>query len=96
MNKYSKEYIKSKLSKDQGWLERGVIALYRKQTEDEQGSKNTRHRNGKGFNIADAKYLSFIAEYLLSGNHLSGYHIEKVRNKMLKYSGQLARIANEE
>ena len=94
-NKYTKEYVRKMLQENQTWLERGIVALYHKQTEDEMASKDTHHRNGCGFNVADAKYLSYVAEYILSGRGLSGAHLEKARGKMLKYSGQLARIANE-
>jgi hypothetical protein len=94
-NGYTKEYVRKMLQENDAWLERGILAVYSKQTEDEQGAKDTLHRNGFGFNVADAKYLSYVADYLLSGNHLSGYHIGKARKKMLKYSGQLAKIANE-
>jgi hypothetical protein len=95
-NGYTKEYIRKMIQEDNSWLERGILAVYSKQTQDEQKVKQARHRNGYGFNSADASYLSYVAEFLLSGRKLSGYNIEKARKRMLKYSGQLARIANEE
>lgn len=94
-NEYTKEYIRKMLTEDIAWLERGVLAVHSRQTEDEREAHDTHHRNGFGFSAADAKYLSYVADYLLSGKHLSGSHVEKTRRKMLKYSGQLARIANE-
>lgn len=92
---FTKEYIRKMLSEDIVWLERGVLAIHSRQTEDEREAHDTHHRNGFGFNSADAKYLSYVADYLLSGNHLSGSNVAKTRSRMLKYSGQLARIANE-
>lgn len=93
---FTKEEIRKYLELDLRWLERGVLAIYKFQTEEEKLEKDTFHSNGIGFNGADAKYLSYIAEYLKSGKHLSGEHIKKVRHKMLKYSGQLCKIANKE
>jgi len=92
---YTKEFVRKMLTTDIVWLERGVLAIHSRQTEDEKVAHDVHHRNGFGFNAADAKYLSYVADYLLSGKHLSGSHTERVRRKMLKYSGQLARIANE-
>lgn len=95
MAKHSKEYIKEKLKTSNRWLEKGVIAIYQRQTNDEQQVRRTTHRNGMGFSAADAGYLSYVAKYLIDGGRLSGHHLEKTRRKMLKYAGQLERIAKE-
>lgn len=94
-NKYSKEYIRNMLIESQSWLERGILAIYRGQTSDEVAFKNSRHRNKRGFNAADAKYLSNIAEMILSDTDLSQGQVKESRRRMLKYSGQLADIVNE-
>lgn len=93
---YRKEEIKKHLNNDIRWLERGVLAIYKLQTQDEQHEKETLLNNNIGFNGADAKYLSYVAEYLKAGKHLSGDHVTKVRKRLLKYSGQLCKIANKE
>ena len=94
MAKYSKEYIKEKLRTNRRWLEKGVVSIFNCQTNDEQVSRRTTHRNNMGFSAADAGYLSYVAKYLIDGGRLSGYHLENTRKKMLKYAGQLERIAN--
>jgi len=76
------------------WLERAVKALYKRQTEQEKAIEGTVVLNEKGFTAVDAPYLTYVAKYLERGNHLSGKHIQEVRRRLLKYSNQLARIAN--
>jgi len=93
---YTADMIKEKLQTNQAWLERAVIAIYEYQTEHEQQVEVTEEYNKVGFSAADANYLSYIATWLNSGKHLSGTHLQKVRGRMIKYSGQLARIANGE
>jgi len=96
MKIWTVDEIKENLQKSQAWLERAVLAIYDKQTAIEKSVKDTRENNGVGFNGVDAKYLSWVADYLKSGRHLSGKHIDKVLKKMLKYSNQLTKIANGE
>ena len=92
---YTKEEIKEKLSTDIRWMERGVVVLYKRQTADEQQIKDTRERNGVGFTGTDGRYLSWVAEWLLKGNHLSRHHIEKVGSKLPKYWRQIMEIIKE-
>ena len=89
----TKEMIREKLQTNQAWLERGVVAIFDKQTFVEQASEQTRELNGVGFNGPDASYLTYVAKWLLSGKHLSGNHLIKTRERMVKYAGQLERIA---
>ena len=96
MQEYTKEEIRSKLETSQVWLERAVIAIYDRQTYDEQQIHETREQNGRGFSGFDANYLTYIAKWINNGKHLDGKHLSKTRQKMLKYSGQLVRIANQE
>lgn len=93
---WTKEEIRKNLEQSLAWLERGVLAIYARQTQEEQYVGETREHNGVGFNGPDSGYLSYVARWLEDGNHLTGYHVEKVRKRMVKYAGQLARIANGE
>jgi hypothetical protein len=86
---YTKEVIKEKLSTDVRWMERAVIVLYNRQTEDEKVISHTRHENGRGFNGTDSKYLSYVSKYLLRGGKLSGNHVTKVSRKLPKYWKQI-------
>lgn len=93
---FTPELIKSKIETSQEWLERGIVAIFNRQTRDEQADQVTKHQNGVGFNGVDARYMSYLARWLKSGKHLSGNHLVKARNKMVKYVGQLTKIANGE
>jgi len=93
---YEKSEIASKLASSQAWLERGILAIYARQTADEKNHGETVHLNCVGFSGADAKYLSYLARYLQNGNHLSGKFLVGGRKRMAKYAGQLTKIANGE
>ena len=86
---YTKEYIQAKLSTDIRWIEKAVLVLFERQTDDEQTNKVTRWENGRGFNSSDSRYLTYVSNYLLGGRHLSGRHLEKVASKMPKYWRQI-------
>ena len=86
---YTKEFIQAKLSNDVRWIERAVLVLFERQTDDEQTNKVTRWENGRGFNSSDSRYLTYVSNYLLGGRHLSGRHLEKVAAKMPKYWRQI-------
>jgi hypothetical protein len=89
------EIVREKLATDQRWLERAVLAIYERQTVDEQDSGDTRHYNGRGFTAGDARPGSRMARWLKSGNHLDGYHLARARLMMPKYANQLILIARE-
>ena len=91
---YTPEQIKAKLVTDQLWLERAVLAIYKRQTSAEQQSEATQLRNCVGFNAFDAQLASYLAKWLLAGRRLSGKWLERARRMMPKYAGQLADIAN--
>jgi hypothetical protein len=86
--------IRSKIETDQPWLERALLALYARQTRDEQDSEETLLLNNVGFTGADAPFLTYCAKWVESGKHLSGRFLDDVRRRMVKYVGQLTRIAN--
>ena len=74
---------------------KAVIAIYNRQTADEQAVGETRVHNNIGFNGADSRYLSWCAQYALNTHQsLSGKHLEKARTKIVKYRKQLLEIAN--
>ncbi len=95
------EQIKEALVKDQYLLETAIVAIWEKQTEDEQRSKTTNHTNGVGFAHCDAFRGARMAEYILKGvNHygkdfgqnLTGTHLEKAKKFMPKYAKQLYKL----
>lgn len=86
--------IVEKLSTDPKWIKRAIVALYRKQTADEQATKETGVDNFQGFNKPDARRMTFVAEWLLSGKTLSDQKaLEVYGPKLKKYRKQLAKIA---
>lgn len=91
---WTKDEIKAKLVTDNRWLLRGILAIYKYQTAVEKAERQTKELNGVGFNAVDAGFLSGMAKLLLEGKGLTDGQIEASRKTMLKYSGQLARIAN--
>lgn len=75
-------------------VERAVVALTRFQTEDEVAALVTRHDNDRGFNAPDARSLTALALKLTSGGRSTGDELAAARARVLKYAGQLARLAN--
>lgn len=96
MKKWTKDEIKAKLESDNEWLIRGLLAIHSRQTEDEQNSEMTKEDNGIGFNAFDAAILTDFVNQYNTAKFLSKRQIILVRKKMLKYAGQLTRIANKE
>lgn len=93
---YTVEYIKGMIETNDRWLRRGVLAIYEYQTIREQNNAKTIERNDVGFNGVDAPFLTSIAQQLLQARYLTAKQIMYTRKLMLKYAGQLTRIANKE
>ena len=68
--------------------------LYNCQTSDEKTCEHTSHQNGAGFNKVDAQVLTSITEFLIKTGFLTSKQKELVRKKLVKYTGQLTRLAN--
>jgi hypothetical protein len=85
--------IRNKIATDDRWLQRGIIAIWKYQTATEKATKTTHLFNNVGFNGVDAPFLSSLAEFLSKGYNLSDKQKFVARKKMMKYSGQLYRIA---
>lgn len=97
---YSKEFIREKLFTSNRWLKRGIIRIAEFQTPDELKSEQTIIRNSLGFNSSDANYLTNISKKINVNSNLeltellTKEEIRISRVKMLKYSGQLTKLAN--
>ena len=94
MKTWTKEEIKELLAKNDEMVKRSVLKLYEKQTDYEKLSQSTQEDNGVGFNGADATILSSFAEFIKKTGFLTPKQIGIARRKLMKYSSQLARIAN--
>lgn len=94
VKKWKKVDIRKALEGSDVWLAKGLVAIYNQQTPSEQVSGVTAEDNGFGFNGVDADFLSKLAVHYLDHGRLSVSQISYARKKMLKYSGQLAKLAN--
>lgn len=90
---YTKEQIKEKITTNQKWTERAVVALFNKQTASEQSVEVTHVSNGAGFNKPDSHKLTYYAKWVLSGKHLTGKFLEDAQKRIAKYASQLYGIA---
>lgn len=60
---WNKDVIQSTLTADNPqFVARALMAIYARQTTDEQQTRDTKHVNARGFNSRDAGWLSKIAE----------------------------------
>lgn len=91
---WTKEEIRKNMELSDKWLVRGIMAIYSKQTATEQASEATMEDNGIGFSGADATILSSFAKQYQERGFLTSKQLSIARNKMLKYSRQLADISN--
>ena len=91
---WTKEEVKELLNSNNKAVMRGILAIYNRQTESEQYCDDTHEVNGVGFNGIDAPFLSNLAKWILDKGYLTDKQMVIARKKMLKYSQQLADIAN--
>ena len=75
-------------------VERAMVAIWERQTRDEQAVETTRHHNGIGFSGWTAKSGTYFANWVQSGRTLSGKHLVKARKIALYHAGQLTDFAN--
>ena len=54
----------------------------------------TKEDTGVGFNSIDDDIFSYIAEQVIKRKRLTFKQLELVRRKIMKYAGQLTKIAN--
>jgi hypothetical protein len=100
---YTKTAIVELLEKSDLAVERGVLAIYARQTMDEQTATETKHQNGVGFNGVDANIMSSFAQQIerrvangtRGGQCLSEKQMAIARRKIVRYARQLVEIANE-
>ena len=96
MKTWTKDEMKDILTRYDDQLCRAVVKIWEYQTADEQKVGETKEHNGVGFNGTDAHILSSFAEFYKRTGFLTQKQIVIARKKMMKYAGQLCRIANGE
>ena len=77
-------------------VERAMVAIWERQTRDEQATETTRHHNGIGFSGWTARSGTYYAGWIMSGRRLTGKHLDKARRIALHHAGQLTDFANGE
>ena len=91
---WEKEEIRTMLETRDVAVRKGLVSILKFQTRQEVDSEETIEDNGVGFNGADAPFLTSLAMQVAAGRTLSKKQMMFGRKRILKYSGQLARIAN--
>lgn len=91
---WTEDSIRDLLKSSDRAVERGILAIYARQTADEQSVGDTRHLNARGFSAAHASRGSYYARWLEKGNKLTGKHLQRARRFILHYVRQLVEIAN--
>lgn len=91
---WTEEEIKRLIQENDKVLYGALLKLYGEQTADEQTAGETKHYNGRGFNGADSRFLSSVAEFLKKRGFLTPKQKAAVRRRLVKYNKQLTALAN--
>lgn len=91
---WKKEEIRKLFEENDKAVERGLVVVYSLQTAYEQAVHSTIEHNGVGFNANDAEFLTSLAQSVLQYGSLTPKQLKFGRKRMLKYAGQLAKVAN--
>ena len=87
--------LQHKLRSDVRWAQRGLLAIYKNQTADEQRAANVTHDNGMGFRCMDSIILTSFANQLQQRGSLSPKQMSIVHKLMPKYARQLMKFYGE-
>lgn len=102
------EFMKIKLHDDDRWILKGLLTIYKYQTEEEKAQAMTKEHNGVGFSGNDAEFLTSLAVRLIArgvpsllaqsvaikvSSFLSPKQEAILRNKMPRYANQLLTVA---
>ena len=91
---YTVNEIRDMLEKYSNVVSKAIITLYQYQTLLEKEYLSTNEHNGVGFNKFDGPVLSAFAEQILAGCPLTEHQMYAARRRIMKYAGQLTKIAN--
>ncbi len=86
---------KVKLATDPVWAVRGLLAVYKYQTEAEKETGSVSVLNGVGFAGVDGEFLSSLAKQYQQRGSLSAKQMTFLYKKMPKYATQLWKAAGE-
>lgn len=86
---WTQDSIKALLASNPRAVERAMLVLFARQTEDERVTSHTRHDNSRGFSAAHASKGSYYARWVRDGRHLTGHHLDNARRIASRYTRQL-------
>ena len=93
---YTKDDILALVRSNPSAVQRGILALYERQGEDERAFGIAKQRNRAGFSQGTAPMGSKIARSLLAGHRLDEDQLRVAQSIVEFHAGQLARIANDQ
>lgn len=93
---WTKDAIVGLLQNNDKAVERAMVAIWERQTMDEQSSETTNHHNNVGFAGWSVRNGSYYAKWVLSGKRLTRHHLDKARKIAIFHATQLTKIANGE
>lgn len=93
--KKTKDELWESIANSDTTLEYCILLLYKQQTLDEKESLSTNHQNNKGFNGADAKFFSVLADLIKEEKPIPEWRMTKARIRIYKYLNQLTKLYND-
>lgn len=100
---WTKERVQALLATNDLAVERAVVALHDRQTQDEKRDADTKYHNKRGWRANHAPTLTFYAAIILKGwkqpngkkrVHLNPNKLANARKVVMMYHKQLCEIAN--
>lgn len=82
----------NKISTANTFIEKMLLCMYDRQEKDEKKIKNTTHKNFRGFNMADATVLSYLAEQFYETHKLTPAQYRLISSLLKKYHRQIFEI----
>ena len=95
METWTAETLWNRISNDDAYAIRGVLALFKKQTADEQKHHTTRYSNNEGFSVRTVIAGTRIAKKAIARRYIGWTEVEIARKICRTHLEQLVRIANE-
>lgn len=78
-DKAIRDELSELLNKNNRAVERAIVVLFERQTQDEQNIEDAIYRNNQGFSGSTVKRGSYYARWIMSGKHLSGKYLDNAR-----------------
>lgn len=81
-------WVRQQLAADPAWAAYALLAVYARQTANEQQAEQTEEDNGVGFTGTDAEFLTSLAKQVEKYGRLSTKQIALMQKRMAKYASQ--------